>query len=49
MIFFYTGGDTVTGTDILHFRLLETPLETNPGYATVSDAVSAIVLCVFRV
>ena len=37
MIFFNQGGDTVTGTDLhlpLHLRVLETPLETNSGYAT---------------
>ena len=37
MIFINQGGDTVSGTDLhlpLHIRVLETPLETNSGYAT---------------
>ena len=38
MIFFNQGRDTLAGTDLhyslLNLRLLETPLETNSGYAT---------------
>ena len=36
-IFLIRGGDTVTGSDLhlpLQLRVLETPLETNSGYAT---------------